>query len=531
MKFKISKRLTALAAAVATAVTMLSIPVAAQEEEAQDVTTIKIFHTNDVHARYDGTVNENGTLDNFGYGRLKTVIQQNTAPEDNVLVFDAGDTFHGLPFATVGKGEGIAKLMKIVGYDAMVSGNHDFNYGYERTAPLAQEANVTLLGANVKESSTGSIAKGFTAYTTYNFGDVKVGVFGLATPETATKTNPRNVQGLYFDDPVKTAEKMVDILTNVEKADVIICLAHLGIDKESAGMRSTDVAEQVKGIDLIIDGHSHTMAADYPKMEGTVITSTGEYMESIGMVTLKVDQDKNVSIQADSILASETKASDCPPNFFLQAAMRGIMESQKSTLNKVIAKTDIFLDGAREHVRTGETNLSRLLTSAMLAETGADVALTNGGGIRASIPAGNITVGAVQTVLPFGNYIVTVKLTGSELRQAVEFGLPGLAENGLEVMGKKIQVAGLQVVYNPALPQGKRIVSITHNGRPLEDDKVYTVATNDFMASGGDGYTMLAKSEKVEFEALDECLIGYLGGIGTDGINTINNETRIRTVK
>ena len=165
MKFGIGKQLTALAAAVVTAAALLAVPVAAAGETPEDVTTIKIFHTNDVHARYDQTVNEEGTLDNFGYGRLRTVVRRNTEPGDNVLLLDAGDTFHGLPFATVNQGESIARLMQIVGYDAMVAGNHDFNYGQERTAQLAQMANVTLLGANVKEH-TGGIAKGFTAYTT-----------------------------------------------------------------------------------------------------------------------------------------------------------------------------------------------------------------------------------------------------------------------------------------------------------------------------------------------------------------------------
>lgn len=515
------KRLLSLLTSVAILMSMCSVSSFARNSDGS--TTIKIFHTNDVHSRYQGTVGEDGTLENFGYDRLKTLIRQETSANDNVLLFDAGDTFHGQPFATISEGASIAKLMRAVGYDAMVAGNHDFNYGSARTPVLANTAYTTLLGSNVKRA--GKTAKGFTDYEVFEEDGVKIGVFGLSTPETKYKTNPKNVQFIQFADPTKTAQEMVDVLRDKEKVDVIVCVSHLGIDEDSKGIRSTDVAENVDGIDVIIDGHSHSTPDSYDVVNDTIITSAGEYMHYVGVVTIDVDEQNNITIDSDAYMASDYTDESLPADQNVTRVIESIAKEQESTINKVVASTPVKLDGERENVRTGETNLARLTTSAMLNETGADIALTNGGGLRASIEAGDITVGSVQNVLPFGNYIITVKLTGKQLKEAVENGLPGRDGDGLEVLGKKIQVAGLDVAYDPSKPAGNRIVSISHNGEAIDDSKTYTVATNDFMQNGGDEYTSLHQPIENEFAALDEALIRYIEKIGTNGIKQISEES------
>jgi 2',3'-cyclic-nucleotide 2'-phosphodiesterase (5'-nucleotidase family) len=523
---KQSKRLLALlicAVMVLCAVPFTSI--AADEATVSKDTVIKIFHTNDVHSRYSEATNTDGTLSRFGYAKFKTLVDQNKAGADKVLLFDAGDTFHGQSFATLEQGKSIAEVMKAVGYNAMVAGNHDFNYGSSVTTKLAKAAGVKLLGANVLDKKTGKIASGYQEYITYKVNDVKVGVFGLSTPETAFKTNPNNVKNITFTDPSKTAKSVVSKLQDKEDVDVIICLAHLGVDEVSGVNTSYEVAKNVDGIDLIIDGHSHTLGSDYHKVNNTIITSTGEYMETAGMVTITVDEYKNVNIEAKNMVAKDYKAADLASNTYVASVIDSITKKQEPILSQVVASTPIALQGDRAFVRTGETNLSRLITSAMLNETGADVAITNGGGIRASIDAGPITKGEAITVLPFGNYIVTVKLTGKELKEAIEHGLPEMVDGKIQSLACIAQVAGINVTYDPTAKAGSRVVTITKDGKAIKDTDTFIVAINDFMATGGDGYTVLAKPVVNEFSALDEALINYISKIGSDGMKAIDTES------
>ncbi len=522
MNLHATKKIASLATA-ALMLASISVPAFAADA-ASDETVIKIFHTNDVHSRYESATNDDGTLSQFGYARLKTLINQNTDAGDHVLLLDAGDTFHGQPFATLNEGDSIAKVMRAVGYDAMCPGNHDFNYGAYRLAELGRHADVPVLAANVKRANGESPAY-MQDYLVFDEGGVKVGVFGMATPETKFKTNPKNVQFLKFEDPTETAQKMVDTLRNEEEVDVVVCLNHLGVDDSSEGLRSTDVAAAVDGIDLIIDGHSHTPGEDYEVVNDTVINSAGQYMEEVGMVTITVDEAGEVEVAADQLKASDYTEESLPAAPSVQKVIDEVKASQESILSQVVASTPVKLLGERENVRTSETNLAHLITAAMLNETGADVAITNGGGIRASIEAGEITVGDVQNVLPFGNYIVTVKLTGAQLKEAVENGLPGRSGGSLEVIGKMAQVGGLEVTYNPDAPEGSRIVTITHNGEEIDDNATYLVATNDFMQSGGDGYTSLNQPIENEFAALDEAVISYMKQIGSDGVKALSEET------
>ena len=250
---------------------------------------------------------------------------------DKTLVFDAGDTFHGQPFATLNRGLSIAQLMDVVGYDAVVAGNHDFNYGASRTPTLARYAGATLLGANVLNKDTGTVLKGFTANKMYRVGDVKIGVFGLSTPETAYKTNPLNVKQVKFADPVSTAKKQVQALEE-RGADVIICIAHLGIDQESGTAVSTNVAAKVDGIDLIIDGHSHSTPNEYQPVNGTVIVSCGEYMAYLGMVDITVAPDGTVTVESNPLKASDYTADEIAPDAAVQAKIDAIKKGQESKL-------------------------------------------------------------------------------------------------------------------------------------------------------------------------------------------------------
>ncbi len=467
---------------------------------------ITIFHTNDVHSRVDN------------YSKVKAYINN----YDNKLLVDAGDTFHGQSIATLEFGSSIAKILKAMGYSAIVPGNHDFNYGQDRLKELGEEAGVKILAANIKENG---IAK-YDEYTIEEINGVKIGIFGIATLETAYKTNPNNVTGLDFgtkDSIIKDVESMVSKL-KVEGANIIIALSHLGIDSDST-VKSTDIAKAVNGIDLIIDGHSHSILENYSEFNNnskTKIASTGEYLKGLGEV--KVSFDENLQVENIDLKTVDTNTL-VEEDAEISNLINSIKENQQDILNEVVGNTPIKLEGARELVRSGHTNLGRLITSAMLNETGADIAITNGGGIRDSIEAGDITKDSIIKVLPFGNYIVTKKVKGSDIVAALEHGM-------VEGSGSFAHFAGITVESKKESDkQGlirHKVLSVKINGDDLDLNKEYVLATNDFMAVGGDGYTMFSNYPTLnEYSALDESLIKYIEKIGSEGIIAIDKEERL----
>lgn len=470
-------------------------PTVAVLAEEENITTITIVHTNDTHSR----VNEG-----VGFAKISAKVKELKEANLNVLLLDAGDTFHGQTFATISKGESIVKVMNAVGYDVMTPGNHDFNYGQDRLLELAGLAQFPIISANVVKADGTTLLE---PYVIKEVGGLKIGIFGLSTPETAYKTKPTNVEGLTFADPVETAQQMVQELKEKE-VDAIIALVHLGIDKESTDT-SYLVRDNVEGIDLIIDGHSHsTLDSIDNEGKATKIVSTGEYNNNLGIVNLTFENGELKSVEP-TVLTSEA-ASEIEADSEISELIASIDEENKAITSVVVGKTDVELDGVREHVRAGETNLSNLITDAMLALSGADMAITNGGGIRASIDVGDITMEEVITVLPFGNYVIVKEYTGAQILAALEHGTASYPE----LAGSFAQVAGATFTLDLNQEPGKRVTDVKINGEPLDLEKTYKVATNDFMAVGGDGYEMLKEGKLVvELSALDEILIEYIQGL------------------
>jgi 5''-nucleotidase/2'',3''-cyclic phosphodiesterase and related esterases len=464
---------------------------------AQGETTITIVHVNDVHSRVEQTDA------NIGYAKLAAFVKRLKAENPNTLLLDAGDTLHGQTIANLERGASIVRMMNAVGFDAMATGNHDYNYGYERLLELAGEASFPMLAANVYKPDGTRLME---PYVVLDTGGARVAVFGLATPETTYKTHPNNVAGLTFADPVEEARKIVAELEG--KADAVIALVHLGLDEASVDT-SLKLAEEVPGIDLIVDGHSHTELPEGLEAGGTLIVQTGEYGEHIGVVELTVGPSGVKAQNARLIPAAET--ADIEPDPDVLAVIDEVKAAQETLLSEIVGKTLVDLDGEREHVRTGETNLGNLIADAMLFETGADVALTNGGGIRASIPAGDITKGQVITVLPFGNYIQTKDVTGAQLLAALEHGVSAFPEP----LGGFPHVAGLTFKLDPGKPAGERVYDVRVGGEPLDLAKIYSLATNDFLAAGGDQYTMFTEQPVTgDYASLEEAVIRYLQAKG-----------------
>jgi len=459
--------------------------------------TITIVHTNDTHSRVEAGI---------GFAKIAAKVKELKTANPNTLVVDAGDTLHGQTFATISKGESIIKVMNAVGYDVMTPGNHDFNYGQDRLVELAGLAKFPIISANLVKADGTTLLK---PYVIKEIAGLKIGIFGLSTPETAYKTNPKNVEGLTFADPVEAAKKMVEEL-KAQGVNAIIALAHLGIDKESKDT-SYLVRENVEGIDLIIDGHSHS-PLDTIDNEGKAvkIVSTGEYSNNLGIVNLTFVNGELKNVEPSVMTTEEAAALEADAD--VVAIIEETKESNKVITSVVVGKTDVYLDGEREHVRGGETNLSNLITDAMLAISGADMAITNGGGIRASIDVGEITMEEIITVLPFGNYVVVKEYTGAQILAALEHG----TSNYPNLAGSFAQVAGATFTLDLNEEAGKRVKDVKIGGQPLDLNKTYKVATNDFMAVGGDDYTMLKDGKLVvELPALDEVLIEYVKGLET----------------
>ncbi|RDU37564.1 multifunctional 2',3'-cyclic-nucleotide 2'-phosphodiesterase/5'-nucleotidase/3'-nucleotidase [Neobacillus piezotolerans] len=462
---------------------------------------ITILHTNDSHGRV-----EESSADGMGFAKISTLVKQYEAQNPNTLLLDAGDTFHGTTFATLEKGESIAKVLNAVGYDGMAAGNHDFNYGYQTLLELTKKVNFPVLSANVRKKSDNSQI--LQPYEIKEVDGIKVGIFGLSTPETHYKTHPKNVEGLQFTDPVEEAKAMVAELKS-KNVDVIVAVTHLGIDASSTDT-SIKVAKGAPGIDLIVDGHSHsTLVEGLKEGNDTLIVSAGEYTKNLGVVELTFEGNKLVDKKAH--LITKEQAKDVTPDPAILDVVKKVKDSQKEILSQVIGETGVVLDGERSQVRGGETNLGNLITDAMIDLTGADIAITNGGGIRASIPVGKITKGHVITVLPFGNYIVTKKLTGAQIKAGIENGVDSYPEP----KGAFPHIGGMSFAIDVTREKGDRVHSLKVNGKPMEMDKEYLVATNDFMAAGGDEYTSFKDSPIVnEFPALDEALMNYIGKRG-----------------
>ena len=512
---KRGKKLSALFLALVMAFS-LAVPAGAANWDDDLTGHIVILHTNDVH----------GAIDN--YASVAALKDAYEAAGAQVLLMDAGDFSQGSTSVNVSEGATAVELMNMAGYDVATTGNHEFDFGYANLKTLMESAEFPILAADAF-TAEGDLAMDGDNLT-FQLGDVTVGVFGLATPETATKAHPAKLEGVTFlaeEELFACAQEQVDELT-AAGCDYIICLGHLGIDAESTGNRSIDLLENVTGIDVFIDGHSHSTQSDIAEetngtgMVGdTVLTSTGTQLESVGVVDIAADG----TIDASTISMEELNATEgFTPDQDIATRVSEINAQIEEDMGQVIGTSEVDLDGVRENVRASETNLGDLITDAMLWQAGqdneeVDAAITNGGGIRASIAAGDITKKSVNDVLPFGNTLYVVELTGAELLEALEASTYCTPEP----VGAFPQVAGIEFTINTgaAYDAGEnypgttyaepasinRVTILTVGGQAFDADATYTIVTNDFLAAGGDTYYAFSAAES-----------GYDTGISLDQV-------------
>ena len=466
-----------------------------------------VFHTNDTHGYVAEERDSDGRLVKIGYARLKAFIDKETrAPK---LLLDAGDLLQGHPAANASKGGTIAGIAALINYDAIAAGNHDFDYGAERLLELNNTFHLNFMAGNISKKEDNSHL--LPPYLVKNFDGLRVGIFALSTAETPLKTSPANVAGLTFgspDDILRLAGLQVDMLRNKEKADLIIALTHLGT--EARGLPSSeDLARAVPGIDLIVDGHSHAKLAGL-KAGGALIVSAGAYFEDLGKVEVYRKADGGFFFSSE-LLAAESFA-ELAPDKQLAALINELVMDFDSRMAAVAGYTPIFLNGERQAIRSGETGLGRIICAAMVWHTGADAAIFNSGSIRASLQAGDISRGNILEVLPYNNQVVIVSgISGTDILKALEHGysLPG--DGGFpQTYGLEVSVQKREKVIKDQSHPVYDVKSVMIGGEPLRADKTYTIAINDFMHDGGDGYDFWSSYTYQTLSPVEDIFLQFL---------------------
>ncbi|MCD6435660.1 MAG: 5'-nucleotidase C-terminal domain-containing protein [Clostridiales bacterium] len=460
---------------------------------------LTIVHTNDVHGFYI-----EGKYDGMGAAKIDAYTDVVKAENPNTLFVDAGDALQGNNLVTLSKGEYGVDILNSLEYDVMVAGNHEFDYGSDRLLELEEMLEFPLISANITVDADGTSL--FTPYIIKQMDGFKVGIFGITTPETVYKSHPDNTVGLTFEDPITVGNEMVAELEG--QVDVIIALVHLGVEGDYSSIK---FAEAVDGVDLIIDGHSHTDLDYGLEVNGTLIVQAGEKSKNVGVVKFDIENKDVVDVEAYQYDKSES-SNGAEDQDMLELvtelkALNAIIEDE------IVAYSPIVLNGERAFVRTGETNLGNMLTEALLDISGADIAFSNGGGIRTSINIGDVTKGEILNVLPFGNTVRVIELSGADVIAAIENGISDYPD----AKGAFPHIAGMTVKFDSTKAAGERVVEIKVNGTLIDENATYTMATNDFLVAGGDGYKMFkGKTVVAEYGAMDEILIDYMANTGFD---------------
>ena len=409
-----------------------------------------------------------------GLDRLAALVKQYRQRERYSLLLFAGDLLSPSAESSVFKGRQLIDGLNRLGIDAAVFGNHEFDYGPAELQKRVAESRFPWLGTNTFAPGLRPFP-GSRQYLIIPMGGVKVGIFGLTTPETAASSSPG---ATTFGDPITVGKAVIPILRR-NGAQVIIALTHLGISDDQRLLR------QIPEIDLVIGGHDHDpMTA---RVDGRLIAKAGADARWLGVTQLALDGTRAAT---HSLIAISDKTPSDPA---MAAAMRQYADLLNKELDVVIGETLVPLDARSVIVRQQEAVLGNVIADAIRAAVQADLAITNGGGIRSDtvLSPGPVRRRNVLAWLPFGNVVVKVAVRGTVIREALENGVSQVEQLG----GRFPHVSGLRFTFNPDRPVGSRVLEIRVGDRPLDDGATYTLATNDFMLRGGDGYSVLSKGE------------------------------------
>ncbi len=542
------------------ALSLLSSGCAYKEEQAQmpyhktgDYDKIVILHTNDVHAGID---------DYIGYAGLAAYKKEMEEKygADNVILVDAGDSVQGASVAMLTQGEAIVELMNAVDYDYFVLGNHEFDYQIPRMFELTNMMETEVVSSNFIDLRTNKAV--FSPYIIHKINDIDIAFVGITTPESFTKVSVSYFQDekgslIYTfaedksgDNLYKNVQESVD-KARQEGAEYVVALAHLGLETTSAPWRSTDLIANTTGIDIVLDGHSHSVIEGEiyknKNNEDVILSQTGTKLERIGKVIIDPNQNPDNDIKA---ILFGGDGSYITKDAEVQALVDEINADFEGILEREVAYTDYELlrsNDTTELSRVGETNLGDLVTDAYRAILETDVAITNGGGIRANVDKGPITFREIIDLHPFGNNIISVEVSGKTIKDALEMA----SRTWPAANGGFLQVSGMTYEIDGSIPssvkvndQGNfisvdgayRVKNITIGGKALDENKMYTLATHDYMIKkAGEGMTMFkdVKILKDMFMLDSEVLIKYFtenlnGKVGSEYAETTPGK-RIKT--
>jgi len=453
---------------------------------------LTILHINDFHGHLLPFVEKAVRKEPVGGAAcLAAMIREERAQNpDGTLLLSAGDMFRGAPISDLFRGEPVLQMMNELRFDAMAVGNHEFDWGTEVLKRLSAGARFPFLTANVFVGASQSLP-GILPYALLNKKGLKIAVIGLTTVETPFKTNPNNVKGLSFIDPVKVLPGVIAEV-KARGAQCIVVLSHLGFD------RDRDLARRVSGIHVIVGGDSHTAVSEPVMVGETLIAQAGYYGIYLGVLRLEVDGETGKIIRYPRkkvlrLVQPDGKTIPAWPLIDKYARM------VRTEFGRVVGRSAVDLTRSDFN----EANIGDMICDAVRESIHAEIAFTNGGAIRADIPAGDITMEQIHTLEPFDNIVIAMDLTGRQIVDILEESASG--------RHRIMQVSGLTVRYDAARPVGSRITSVSVGGKPLVPQQVYRVATNDFLAAGGDEYTTFLKGSRIVYGGpLREAVLAYL---------------------
>jgi 2',3'-cyclic-nucleotide 2'-phosphodiesterase (5'-nucleotidase family) len=457
---------------------------------------LTVLHVNDLHGyvlpRKDKSIDDQALIGGAAY--LARMIQDQTAKNpEGTLLLSAGDMFQGTPVSNVFRGQPVIDLMNLLQFDAMALGNHDFDWGQDILKSLSFSATFPFLSANIRDRQ-GLLPTGIGAYTLAMRKNLKIAIVGVTTPDTAYTTKPTHVRGLTFLDPV---EMLPGVLAEVRDkgAALVIVLSHLGFDADQ------DLAQKVAGIDVIVGGHSHTAVVDPVAVGQTIIVQAGCYGTYLGVLQLRIEPETGRIMEytgkneLKTVFAGAGDAKDDR----IDSLINKYNDQIKAEFGRVVGETSVDL----VRRRYGESNIGNLICDALRESINAEIAFQNGGGIRTDIATGKITMEQLFTLLPFDNISIAMDLTGRQILEVLE-------QSGT-LQHEILQVSGMTVTYDLTRPPGARIVSATVGGKPLDAGAKYRVATNDFLAAGGDKFLIFKEGKNVIYgEPFKNLLVAYL---------------------
>lgn len=496
------------------------------------VVDLTILHMNDTHGHIlpftDKSVSRDVPVSGAAY-YARLIEMERAANPDGTLLFSAGDMFQGTPVSNLFRGTPVIEIMNRLRFDAMAVGNHEFDWGRETLTAMISEAAFPFLSANITDADFNYLPR-VRPYLLVTRKDITIGIIGVTTTETKVTTKPGNVSDLLFLDPLEVVPRMIEGVKQ-QGARLVVVLSHLGLDGD------IDLAGKVSGIDVIVGGHSHTAVTTPVTVGRTIIVQAGCYGVYLGTLKLKVDSETGHIIDAtkENALRTVYAGPKDPFDETVSKMVNAYNDKVRSEFEKVVGVTRVDL------IRRpfDESNLGNAVCDALREASDAGIAFQNGGGIRADLLKGPITMEGVYTVLPFDNVLVAMDLTGKQIMEVLE--------HSAALEHRILQVAGLTVTYDMTRPPGSRVVGVfvktgseaadfkaiphaeespqadreggtaaassAHAAgyEPLIPDKTYRVVTNDFLAAGGDGYKAFQNGTKIIYgDNLRDAFASYL---------------------